>query len=78
MRKGEVKINAKGLSSPGPRLMVERAIGMESIEWIRVIVSPGSVVEDIKGYLASIGATDIEVDDLVDECHVIARLGEQK
>jgi len=78
MGKNEVTVNAKGLSSSGPRMMVERAIAREEIEWIRVIVSPGPVVDDLKEYLAGIGATDIEVDDLGDERHVIARLSAEE
>lgn len=74
MRTDEVKINAKGLSSPGPRMMVESAVAKEKIEWIRVIVSAGPAVQELTQYFESLGASYIEVDELGDECHVIANL----
>ena len=74
MRTDEIKINAKGLSSPGPKLMVESAVATSKIKWIRVIVSAGPAVKELTEYFESLGASHIEVDELGDECHVIANL----
>jgi hypothetical protein len=74
MRTDEVTINAKGLSSPGPKMMVESAVATRKIKWIRVIVSAGPVVKELTEYFESLSASHIEVDELGDECHVIANL----
>lgn len=77
MRDDELQINAKDLSNPGPRIMVESALTRERRRWIRVIVSGDSSIPDLKEYFTSLGALRIEVDQLGADYHVIVDLGAQ-
>jgi TusA-related sulfurtransferase len=69
---GELRINARGLSVPGPRLMVEAALEKALPGSMRVVVSSDESAQDVCGYLASRGAS-VEVDQVGSEFHVIAR-----
>ena len=69
---GEIRINARGLSVPGPRLMVESALEKGRPGVMRVVVSSDESARDVSGYLAGCGAA-IEIDQVGNEFHVIAR-----
>jgi len=75
MREGEFKINAKGLSLRGPRMMVESELSKEKCRWLRVIVSDLGAVDDLREYFTSMGAADIEVDRVGEDYHVVVELG---
>jgi TusA-related sulfurtransferase len=72
----ELKINARGLSAPGPRLMVEAALaeGPPS-RFIRVVVSTLEAVDDLKAYFAERDAI-VKVDNVGEEFHVMVELKE--
>jgi TusA-related sulfurtransferase len=67
----KIRINARNLSNPGPRLLVENALSKGSYERMRVIVSSPEAAEDVKALFLSKGA-DVEVEQLVEEYHVLA------
>ena len=69
---GELRINARGLSVPGPRLMVQSALENGRPELIRVVVSTDEGARDVLGYLTGVGAS-VEIDQVGAEFHVIAR-----
>lgn len=68
----ELRINARGLSRPGPRLMVESALTGEQPDLLRVVVSGREAAEDVAAFLQSAGAT-VDIDAVGDEIHVLAR-----
>lgn len=68
---GELRINARGLSIPGPRLMVQSALEKEQPSLLRVVVSTNEGAHDVGGYLTGCGAS-VEIDQVGAEFHVIA------
>lgn len=73
----ELKINARGLSAPGPRLMVESALAEgTSTRFLRVVVSTVDAVDDLKQYFAQ-RAANVKVDHVGEEFHVMVELKEQ-
>jgi TusA-related sulfurtransferase len=68
----ELRINARGLSAPGPRLMASAALEKGRPGVVRVVVSNDAAAEDVRQYLATCGAT-VEVDHVGAEFHVLAR-----
>jgi len=73
----EIKINARGLSSPGPRLMVETALKKGQFEKLRVVVSNQSAATDLENYLESLKAL-VEIDVIGEEFHILAEFNPQK
>jgi hypothetical protein len=69
---GELRINARGLSVPGPRLMVESALERGLPLVVRVVVSTDEGARDVSGYLTGRGAS-VEIDQVGAEFHVIAQ-----
>jgi len=69
---GELRINARGLSVPGPRLMVESALERGLPLVVRVVVSTDEGARDVGGYLTGRGAS-VEIDQVGAEFHVIAQ-----
>jgi TusA-related sulfurtransferase len=68
----EIRINARGLSAPGPRLMASAALEKGHPDLLRVVVSSEAAAEDVGVYLTSCGAS-VEVDHVGAEFHVLAR-----
>lgn len=68
----EFRINARGLSKPGPRLMVESALAQGRPELLRVVVSGREAAEDVGDFLTAAGA-GVEIDAVGDEIHILAR-----
>ena len=68
----EVRVNARGLSAPGPRLMASAALDRERPALMRIVVSNAPAADDVRLYLEERGAT-VEVDHVGDEFHVLAR-----
>jgi len=68
----EIRINARKLSTPGPRLMAESAIGDTRPAVLRVIVSNDDAARDVAEYLQGVGA-DVRTDVLGDDIHVIGQ-----
>jgi len=68
----ELRINARGLSVPGPRLMVESALENGRPSVLRVVVSNDEGARDVGGYLIGRGAT-VEIDHVGSEFHVVAQ-----
>jgi TusA-related sulfurtransferase len=71
----ELKINAKGLSGPGPRMMVETALESNPSRFLRVVVSDESAVEDLKVYFQDRGAV-VTIDQVGGDFHVLVDLKE--
>ena len=69
---GELRINARGLSVPGPRLMVQSALEKGHPSIVRVVVSNDEGARDVSGYLSGQGAS-VEIDQVGGEFHVIAQ-----
>ena len=67
----KININARHLSNPGPRLLVENALSKERYSRMRVVVSTVEAADDLHLLFQEIGA-DVEVDQLVDEYHIVA------
>jgi TusA-related sulfurtransferase len=67
----ELKINAKGLSPPGPRLMVENALEKGQCRLVRVVVSSRTAADDLRSFLRDAKAT-VKVDQIGEEYHVLA------
>lgn len=67
----EIRINARGLSSPGPRMMVENALGKGRYELVRVVVSSQKAVNDLREYFAAHDAA-VTIDQVGEEWHVLA------
>jgi len=68
----ELRVNARGLSKPGPRLMVETALEKGRPDFVRVVVSGREAAEDVAAFLEGTGAA-VEIDAVGDEVHVLAR-----
>lgn len=68
----EVRVNARGLSVPGPRLMVDAALEKALPAFMRVVVSNAPAAEDVRRFLEGRGAV-VEVDSVGAEFHVLAR-----
>jgi TusA-related sulfurtransferase len=68
----EVRVNARGLSAPGPRLMVDAALDKQQPTVMRVVVSNAPAAEDVRTYLEGRGAA-VEIDAVGTEFHVLAR-----
>ncbi|HEX5132258.1 MAG TPA: sulfurtransferase TusA family protein [Candidatus Krumholzibacteria bacterium] len=68
----ELRINARGLSEPGPRLMVETALEKNRPDFLRVVVSGRAAAEDVGRFLEQAGAV-VDIDAVGDEIHVLAR-----
>ena len=68
----EVRVNARGLSVPGPRLMVDAALESATPAFMRVVVSNAPAAEDVRRFLEGRGAL-VEVDSVGTEFHVLAR-----
>jgi TusA-related sulfurtransferase len=71
----ELKINARGLTAPGARMMVETALAKGPCSRLRVVVSDTASVNELKAYFAERNAT-VKVDPVGEEFHVIATLEE--
>lgn len=71
--RAELKINARGLSAPGPRLMVETALAKNPSRFLRVVVSDAAAVEDLQQYFAGRNA-DVKVDQVGEDFHVLVDL----
>jgi TusA-related sulfurtransferase len=69
----ELRINARGLSNPGPRLMVETALEKRRPRVVRVVVSGRPAADDVVKFLEGQGAT-VDIDVVGDDIHVIAQL----
>lgn len=67
----EVRVNARKLSTPGPRMMAETAIDDGNPSVLRVIVSTDEAARDVAAYLQGRGA-DVRTDILGNDIHVIA------
>ena len=65
----EIRINARGLPNPGPRMMVESALDRRKYESMRVVVSNEEALEDLRGFFESIGAS-IDTDQIGDDYHI--------
>jgi TusA-related sulfurtransferase len=65
----EIKVNARGLTSPGPRLMVENALARKSCRLLRVVVSSPEAVEDIRAHFSRQNLK-ISVDQIGEDYHV--------
>lgn len=70
MKDQEHKINARGLSAPGPRLMVEAALARSSYPSIRVVVSDKAAADDLLDYFSD-KRDKIVVDQVGGDFHVI-------
>jgi len=66
----ELKINARGLSAPGPRLMVETTLKSNPCQLLRVVVSNMEAVEDLKKFFKEKQAK-VNVDQVGEEFHVL-------
>jgi len=68
----DVRINARGLSAPGPRLMAEALLARGRPGMLRVVVSSRGAADDVRAYLETTGAA-VEIDHVGAEFHVLAR-----
>jgi TusA-related sulfurtransferase len=66
----EFKINARGLSAPGPRLMVETAMSKGKYRLMRIVVSEREAVEDLKRFLSD-KKCEVKTDQVGEEFHVL-------
>lgn len=73
---GELRINARGLSVPGPRLMVQSALERGLPLVVRVVVSTDEGARDVSGYLTGRGAS-VEIDQVGAEFHVIGQFARE-
>jgi TusA-related sulfurtransferase len=73
VRQTEIKINARGLSNPGPRMMVETALAKHEYSTLRVVVSTVEAVDDLKAYFATMKA-EVVVDLIGNEYHLLVQL----
>ncbi len=69
----ELKINARGLSAPGPRLMVETALARKPSRFLRVVVSDSDAVTDLEEYFAERNAS-VKVDQVGEDFHLLVEL----
>jgi hypothetical protein len=67
----QININARHLSNPGPRLLVKNALAKQTCSRMRVVVSTVDAAEDLRLLFLEIGA-EVEVEQLVDEYHIVA------
>jgi TusA-related sulfurtransferase len=67
----EIRVNARKLSTPGPRMMAENAMAATNPSVLRVIVSTEEAARDVATYLHARGA-DVRTDILGTDIHVIA------
>lgn len=72
----EIRVNARGLSNPGPRMMVEIALARSNATSVRVVVSDQSAVEDLKQYFSD-KTTQLSVEDVGEEFHLLATLANE-
>jgi hypothetical protein len=72
----ELKINARGLSAPGPRLMIKTAIENGHKRRMRVVVSTMEAAEDVVQYLGESGVI-AKIDQVGEEFHVITESEEK-
>jgi len=70
----ELKINARRLTAPGPRLMVEAALAKGSCRILRVVVSDRAAADDLEAYASELGAA-FKIDQVGDEFHLIFEFG---
>jgi TusA-related sulfurtransferase len=75
MADNELKINARGLSNPGPRMMVKSVIEGQDCKRLRVVVDSTEAVKNLEEYFESIGATS-EIDEIGDEFHIMVSLAD--
>ena len=68
-----LRINARGLSGHGPRLMVQSALASASQTVLRVVVSNQEAADDVMQYLESLGGTT-EMDHIGNEFYVYATM----
>lgn len=66
-----IKVNARGLSNPGPRLMVETVLAKGPCRMMRVIVSNEDAAKDLEAYFASLNA-GVDIDRIGEEFHILA------
>lgn len=71
----EFKINARGLSGSGPRMMVKNALAEAACRNLRVIVSDAGAAADLKEFFESMNR-HVEVQDIGTEFHVLVDLSE--
>lgn len=71
--RSELKINARGLSVPGPRMMVEAALERHPNRFLRIVVSSPEAVEDLEDFLAG-RAASVTVDQVGGDYHVLVEL----
>ena len=69
----ELKVTARGVAAPGPRLMVETALAKKPARFLRVLVSDQGAVDDLQAYFGERGA-DVKIDQVGEEFHVIVDL----
>jgi len=67
----EFKINARGLSGPGARMMVETALAGRRPAVLRVVVSTADAADVVVTHLGEAGAT-VKVDQVGQEYHILA------
>jgi TusA-related sulfurtransferase len=73
----EVKINARGLSAPGPRLMAETALQKGTCRLMRVVVSDTEAVDDLRDHFTRKGVT-VKIDQVGEEFHVLLKFEESQ
>lgn len=73
----ELKINARGLSAPGPRLMVETALAKGEYGSIRVVVSNMEAARDLEEYFTQKRNT-VKVDQVGEDFHVLVDVTEEQ
>jgi TusA-related sulfurtransferase len=66
-----VKVNARGLSNPGPRMMVETALAKGPCRMMRVIVSNEEAAADLDKFFATLNAV-VDIDKVGEEYHILA------
>jgi TusA-related sulfurtransferase len=69
----ELKINARGLSVPGPRMMTITAMESNPGRRMRVVVSTLEAAEDVRQFLGKRGVI-ANIDQVGEEFHVITEL----
>ncbi|MDH3197027.1 MAG: hypothetical protein OEO21_02175 [Candidatus Krumholzibacteria bacterium] len=72
----EFKINARGLSGPGARMMVDTALAQQHPTLLRVVVSAADAADAVASHLGELGAT-VKVDQVGEEYHVLAALADE-
>jgi TusA-related sulfurtransferase len=69
----ELKINARGLSGPGARMMVENALSKGTYKSIRVVVNNSDAVDNLRDFFSEKNAR-VKVDQVGEEFHVFVEL----